>query len=151
MNAAIHPVSHTTPSANRIVALIIGLACAAPLVLASMLTPSDSGMGTHMQIGLPDCGFKVVTGYPCATCGCTTAFAHAADGSLLTSFMTQPFGAALALALAMMTLVAGWSLWTGASLAGVGQICGSKRFVLAWVVLLLAAWAYKVGVVMASG
>lgn len=131
----------------RIGALGLALACASPLAMAAVLTPSTEGMGTHTQMGLPECGFVIATGYPCATCGCTTAFAHAADGSLLTSFMTQPFGALLALALAMMTLIAGWSAISGMKLAPLGQMMATRRFVLTWIVLLLGAWAYKAALV----
>lgn len=137
--------------ANRMVALIIALACAAPLVVAATLTPSDSGMGTHTQMGLPDCGFKMLTGYPCATCGCTTAFAHAAHGSLLDSFITQPFGAVLAVSLAMVTIVSIWSVLTGMSMAGLGAVLATRRAILFWAFLLLAAWAYKAASVYASG
>jgi hypothetical protein len=131
----------------RVGALGLALASASPLVLAAMLSPSSEGMGTHTQMGLPECGFVIATGYPCATCGCTTAFAHAADGSLLTSFMTQPFGALLALALAMVTLIAGWSAISGMKLAPLGQMMATRHFVLSWVVLLLGAWAYKAALV----
>ena len=81
---------------------------------------------------------------PCPTCGWTTAFAHAADGRLLTSLATQPFGGLLAIATAMAMLlglyvaVTGsrvawiftrlWGRWTGWLLAG----------------MVLAAWIYKV-------
>lgn len=136
---------------NRLVALMVALGCATPLVFAATLTPSDSGMGTHTQVGLPDCGFKVVTGLPCATCGCTTAFAHAADGALLTSLLTQPFGAVLALSLAMATLVSLWGVWSGMPVAGVFAALAHRRWVVAWVALLLLAWAYKAGVVWAGG
>ena len=99
--ASVQPIEGGNGWSLRLVSLGIALACASPLVLAAMLTPSAEGMGTHKQMGLPECGFVTATGLPCATCGCTTAFAHAADGSLLTSLATQPFGAMLALALAM--------------------------------------------------
>lgn len=133
---------------GRLVALGIALACASPLVLAATLTPSDAGMGTHTQMGLPECGFVIATGLPCATCGCTTAFAHAADGSFLTSLITQPFGAMLALALAMMVLIAGWSALSGMSMVPLGRMMATKGFVLSWIVLLLGAWAYKAAAVM---
>lgn len=129
----------------------LALACAAPLVFAATLTPAAAGIGTHTQMGLPECGFKLATGLPCATCGCTTAFAHAADGSLLMSLMTQPFGAVLSIALAMMTLIAGWSAVSGMSLAPLGRVMATKGFVLSWIVLLLAAWGYKAAAVAIGG
>ncbi len=128
---------------RRVGALGLVLACAGPLILAATLTPSAAGMGTHTQLKLPECGFVLATGLPCATCGCTTAFAYAADGSLLTSLITQPFGALLALALAMLTLIAGWSALSGMTLAPLGRMMATKGFVLPWVGLLLLAWGYK--------
>lgn len=139
-----------TEKTDRITGLIIAIACAAPLIFAATLTPSPDGMGTHTQVGLPKCGFVIATGYPCATCGCTTAFAHAANGSLLTSLITQPFGALLAISLAMCTLICGWSAWSGMSLAPLGRIMGTKRFIFSWVVLLMAAWGYKSAMVVMS-
>lgn len=134
----------------RLGALGLALACSGPLLLAAMLTPSAEGIGTHRQMGLPECGFVLATGYPCATCGCTTAFAHAADGSLLSAIITQPFGGLLALALAMMALIAGWSAASGMKLAPLGRVMATRRFVLSWLVLLVVAWGYKAAVVAAG-
>ena len=136
---------------RRLFGLALALCCAAPLVFAATLTPSDAGIGTHTQMGLPECGFVLATGLPCATCGCTTAFAHAAEGSLLTSLITQPFGAVLALSLAMVTLIAGWSAVSGMRLEPLGRMMATKAFVLPWLVLLLAAWGYKAVAVSAGG
>lgn len=147
------PLQHSKEHAaalQRLGSLGISLACALPLLIAAALSPSDEGLGTHTQMGLPECGFAMVTGYPCATCGCTTSFAHAANGSLLTSFLTQPFGAVLAVALAVMALIAGWSAASGMSLAPLGRVMATKRFVLPWLGLLLVAWAYKAFVMTAG-
>ena len=151
LNAVSIPFDTRPGVAARLGSSVLALTCAAPLVLAAMLTPSDAGMGTHMQMGLPDCGFKTMTGYPCATCGCTTAFAHAADGSLLSSFVTQPFGAVLAVALAMMALIASWSAVSGMRLEPLGRVMSTKPFVLSWVALLLVAWGYKAAMVAIAG
>ncbi|MGB0768589.1 MAG: hypothetical protein ACPGYV_12890, partial [Phycisphaeraceae bacterium] len=60
-------------------------------------------------------------------------------------------GAALALALAMMSLIAGWAVVSGMSLSPVGRAILNKRFVLAWLVLLVGAWGYKAAAVAAGG
>src|SRR5687768_6027839 len=65
---------------------------AAPLVLAAILTPSERGVGTHRQLGLPECTFLWVTGFPCPFCGMTTSWTHAAHGDVLRSITTQPMG-----------------------------------------------------------
>lgn len=135
----------------RLIGLAVALCCALPLVFAATLTPSSAGLGTHMQVGLPSCGFLQTTGMPCATCGCTTAFAHAADGSLLSSLITQPFGALLALGLAMTTLVALWSVWSAMPLQPLGQALLTKPVVFAIVGLLLVGWAYKAAAVAMGG
>lgn len=141
------PSATTTVDQNawlpRVGASGLALICAAPLIVAATLTPSVAGMGTHTQLRLPECGFVLATGFPCATCGCTTAFAHAADGSFLTSLITQPFGAILAVGLAMMALIAGWSAVSGMSLSPLGRVMATKMFIFPWIALLLAAWGYK--------
>lgn len=94
------------------------------------------------SLGLPPCGFLQVFGRPCATCGMTRAFTHAAEADLLGAFDAQPMGAVLALAtastfwLALHTAVFGSRL---ASMAGGGL---GRRFTIWGVVGLLAGWGY---------
>lgn len=67
------------PSKSRAARLgwaILGLLPAAVIVTAAFLTPDPAGHGTHQQLGLPPCGFLVITGYPCPGCGLTTCFTH---------------------------------------------------------------------------
>ncbi|UCG15543.1 MAG: DUF2752 domain-containing protein [Phycisphaerales bacterium] len=124
------------------------LACsAALLILAALLRPDPSGLGTHRQLRFPECGLVITTGIPCPTCGMTTAFAHAVRGDVLRAVAAQPFGALTALA----TLAA-----AALSLAGIAT---GKAWWINWyrvspalvvtvmVVLFAAAWAYKVAVV----
>src|SRR5262245_39396484 len=40
---------------------------------------------THMQLGLPECTFKSITGKPCPSCGMTTSFALLIRGDVLNS------------------------------------------------------------------
>ena len=78
---------------ERIAAGLVALGVLAVLVTAASLTPADSGIGTHTQLGMADCGWMVKIGRPCPTCGMTTAFAHAANLSPAASLVAQPFAA----------------------------------------------------------
>lgn len=64
----------------------------AVLITAAFLTPDPSGHGTHTQLGLPPCGFLVITGCPCPGCGLTTAFAHLAHLDPVGAARANPFG-----------------------------------------------------------
>lgn len=128
---------------ERVVSAVVALGCLGVLVIAARLTPAPAGHGTHMQMGLPGCGFLAATGHPCPTCGMTTAFAHAAHGHFLASFVTQPFGCVLAIAMAGAFWVALQGAATG-SRVGV-MFAGLLKPRALWVIggLVLAAWVYK--------
>ena len=114
------------------------------LAIAASLTPAAKGHATHLALGLPPCGWVVSFSKPCPTCGMTTAFAHVANGHVLEAFLTQPFGAFLALA-------TGVAFWAGTHVALTGSNLGpaaarlwSSR--LGWGLGLgfIASWLYKV-------
>ena len=74
----------------------------------------------------------------------TTAFSHAADGSLVSSFIAQPLGMLLALGCAILVLVGGYSAVTGSMLAPfLADRVGPR---IGWVLvgLLIAAWIWKI-------
>lgn len=95
----------------------LGLVLATLLVTARLLTPSPTGSGTHMQLGLPPCSTVLYVGLPCPFCGMTTSwawltrgdFAHAAEANL-----GGLFGGLLAMVVCVWTLtssaIAGWWL-----------------------------------------
>jgi len=68
---------------------------AAVLVIAGVLTPSDAGYGTHLQLGLPPCGILLITGTPCPSCGLTTSFAHMVRLQWSAAWHANPWGVAL--------------------------------------------------------
>jgi hypothetical protein len=122
------------------------MVCVAALSLlgvAARLTPSATGVGTHLQLGLMQCGWIMAFGKPCPTCGMTTSFAHAAHGHLGPAIGAQPMGAALALA-------ASAAFWIGLHVAltgsDLGRVCGILlRPRVLWLIAGAAgaAWAYK--------
>jgi hypothetical protein len=134
--ASIQPILRRLPGG------MLFAACLALLLVAAGLTPNDKRIGTHTQLGLAPCGFEMASGLPCATCGMTTAFSHATDGNLPAAFYTQPTGALLAIFTAMACLVGLWSLWQGVSLAPLGRIVLSGRFLLPLIAVILLAWSY---------
>jgi len=125
-----------------VIAAVVLAACLTLLGVAVALEPDPQGFGTHESMGLPPCGFKAATELPCATCGMTTSFTHAANGDLLTAFTVQPAGTVLALITAMLAVVSALSLALGFSMAPLGRVLGRPMGVAAFGALLLAGWAY---------
>ena len=126
--------------------LLILVVATSLLVVAGHLDPSARGVGTHLQLGLPACGFLVKTTVPCATCGMTTAFALAAEGELVAAMITQPMGAALAVTAAASALVSAYALVAGLSLAPLVNALWQPRPVLVAAGFAMASWVYKIAV-----
>ncbi len=150
-SVAEHPSDHASAERprdtvgvnERVSALLASVACISLLIVAAWLTPASPGHGTHTQLGLPPCPWPATVGGPCPTCGMTTAFALAADGRFLASFLTQPFGFILA-------VLAACGFWAGLHIAATGSPAGRiygklllPRVVWTLVGLALASWAYK--------
>lgn len=114
------------------------------LGVSAWLDPSPAGMGTHTQLGIPQCAWPGSLGMPCPSCGMTTAFALAADGRFLDSFCTQPAGFVLAVCAACLTAVLAISAFTGARLASavVGSLGSAGGWLLVGIMVL--GWAYKI-------
>ncbi len=141
-NAAVRSSSRTFR--RRLIALVVGLATAGVLAVAAWLEPASHGVGTHEQLGLPACGWVIVAGMPCPTCGMTTSFAHAADGHFLRAFLTQPMGCLLAIATAMALIVALHVLVTGSALGLVFARLWTRRSGWALAGLVVLSWTYKI-------
>ena len=117
--------SRQTP-AVRFGTALIAIICAGILVVAALIKPDPSGVGSHKQLGMQACGFYERTGYPCPTCGMTTAFSNVVRGRLIEAFTVQPAGALAALACLVISLVAGY-------MAIVGQFPDKYMNFLFWV------------------
>lgn len=126
------------------IALGISLGCLAVLITATRLTPSPTGMGTHLSLGLHRCAFLDRTGLPCPSCGMTTSFAWFVRGNVLASLYVQPMGALLAFAAAI-------TVWAGAYVAIAGRpIYRLLRFLpgrygfLCVMAFAILAWGWKI-------
>lgn len=121
----------------------LALGGAAVLLVAAMLEPDARGYGTHAQLGLPPCGFLLLTGAPCPGCGLTTAFAHAIRGDWMLAANANPFGLllfGLVLASVPLTILAGWRRW---SVDSVLQRFGIGRWALGVAGCGVALWVVR--------
>ncbi len=86
-----------SPVVGRLYALVFAGILLAVLAVAAWLNPSHGHLGTHEQFGLPPCSFVAMTGYPCPTCGMTTAYACVVRGWLIDAVRASLFGSLLAI------------------------------------------------------
>ena len=90
--------------------IAIGLVLVGMLAAAAILSPAESGYGTHRQLGLPPCSFMTVTGWRCPSCGMTTAWAHLMRGNVVRAAASNVGGLALGIVAAG---VGPWALVSG--------------------------------------
>lgn len=89
----------------------MALGWVAVFVVAVALDPYQGGSvwreGTHQQLGLPPCTFKVLTDLPCPSCGMSTSFALFVRGDVWNALQANAVGAGLA---ALGIVFVPWSL-----------------------------------------
>ena len=132
------------PVLGRLCCVGIAAAAGGLLIIAASLIPSGRHLGTHRQLGLPPCGFAMMTGLPCPTCGMTTAFAHTVRGQFIEAIRSQLVGFLLALATAGFGLVAASAAVTGRRPAVNWYRVNPTRLLWWSVALLVASWAGKI-------
>ena len=125
-------------------ALAVALACLAPLVTALFVTPSPTGVGTHLALGLQPCLSERRFGIPCPTCGMTTSFAYFVRGQLLPSLYVQPMGTVLAFSSAMVFCAALYEVVTGRAIHRLLRMVQGGYYLWVGFGLLIAAWAWKI-------
>lgn len=81
-----------TPWLRRCGWAALSLLLTGVLLVARVLTPDPSGVGTHLQLGLPPCGLMSWLGFRCPACGLTTSFAHMARLAFLPALRAHPLG-----------------------------------------------------------
>jgi hypothetical protein len=128
----------------RALLVLIALALVGVFAIALALDPYQGGKvwlaETHRQLGLPECNFKHLTGYPCPSCGMTSSFALAVRGDFWHSVQANFVGTLLVLGcLAFIP-------WAAAS-ALTGRLVGIKNFesvlvscVVVFFILMFGRW-----------
>jgi hypothetical protein len=136
---------------------LLGMAIGLGVVfyIALRLDPYENGkartMETHMQLGLPPCNFKLMTGLPCPSCGMTTSFALLVRGDLTNSLRANAVGTLLAVF--CMTFIP-WGLYSairGRSLFIVSLERTVTWIVVSFMVLLLIRWLIVLGLMWWNG
>jgi len=133
-----------SPVWGRLYAAAIVLAAVAILVVAARLAPSDRHLGTHRQLGLPPCGFVIMTGFPCPTCGMTTAYAFMVRGRILDALRSHVAGAMMAVGTAGVLVIALGCAVTGRYAAVNWYRVDPVRVVWIAALVLVASWALNI-------
>jgi len=126
--------------------LLYGLAWTgfvAVLILAALLHPDASGLGTHTGLGLPPCGFRQMTGKPCPSCGMTTCFAWLVRGRPVEAWQAQPAGVAVFLSAAALWLYLPFAWFRRRPIDHVFDLKAFVPVVLSLIVLILAVWVRR--------
>lgn len=131
-----------SPRLDRAIAFAIAAVAIAVTAALSSVEPDPRGHGTHEALGLSPCSWPRTYGGPCPTCGATTAACLLVHGRPFAALATQPFGAAIAGFGLWLGVVAIYCLVRGRSFLDVYVQLPRTKILLAFVVLLLASWAY---------
>lgn len=151
----LRPAMRRRPGPRRLTAtvrgllVLIALGWATVFGIAVWLNPyqGDDGtatvrkMGTHHQLGLLPCGFLVMTGKPCPSCGMTTSFSLMMHGDPLNAARANWVGVVLVVFGALMIP---WAIVS--SIRGRYLWIRSLEWLLLWcvsifLVLSLSRWA----------
>ncbi len=115
------------------------------LLRVGFLTHPDArGVGTHEQLGMPPCSWPILYDMPCPTCGVTTATSYLLHLHPVRAFLTQPFGMLLALSSILTVIASLGHLIRGESLLFRLSKWNWGWILLAWTLLLLLSWWWKV-------
>lgn len=129
---------------SRIVWMVGGLGSLSVVVTAAILHPSSEGHGTHTQLGLPPCGFLVVTGYPCPGCGLTTAFSAMAHFDPVLAAFANPFGVLLFLVTLVFVPISFRGAWRGDPVLDTLERIGTPWWAAFLAIASISVWATKV-------
>ena len=129
---------------GRLKAILVSIAAFALLGVALYLQPISAGVGTHEQLGLPQCGWITAANLPCPTCGMTTAWSHTVRGELPSAFLAQPMGMLLAISTVLVAIGALISAATGYSFNALLYRYAPSKVIIVIVVLTLTSWGFKI-------
>ena len=125
---------------QRALALCLAGGIVAVFGIAIQLSPDERGFGTHEQLGMPPCQFRILTGWKCPHCGMTTSFAHVVRGQWIQAFEANAAGLLLA---ATGVVLAGWGITvavTGRKLGPDEPVAWLIKGIMLYLVITLVLW-----------
>ncbi|MCY2924507.1 MAG: DUF2752 domain-containing protein [Planctomycetota bacterium] len=139
------------PRASRWWAGLIAAGCAVVLGVCGWLRPSESGVGTHEQLGGSPCGFLIREGIPCPGCGVTTAMAAGAHGRLALAVKAQVGGLVLLAGVVLLGVAGAAQAATGRPVLRRLTLHRWGWWSLAALAAVLIGWAIKLALGYARG
>jgi hypothetical protein len=121
---------------------LLATACGV-LAVALWLKPAACGYGTHTQLGLPPCGFLLVTHLPCPSCGLTTCFAYAIRLQFWKAFLANPFGLFAFFGTVSVIPSAIYLLWRRISFRRITEGAHFTKAVYAATAFYFMSWIFK--------
>lgn len=123
---------------------VMGLAASSvTLAVARSLHASSSGVGTHVQLGLPPCRFLELMRIPCPSCGLTTSFAFAAHLQFRQALVASPFGLLLFFAVVLAIPAICVQLWRQIAWARIVRAIDWSAITSWAIAAYLASWICK--------
>ncbi|MAA78355.1 MAG: hypothetical protein CL916_03780 [Deltaproteobacteria bacterium] len=132
---------------SRIWPLILFSITLSVLLLAYILEPEASGIGTHQQLGLEPCGFLTRLKIPCMMCGMTTSFSLYMHIQVVEGVLNQPFslflfgGTVYTCSLSLLDLIDPQER-ISRFLDCIQDL--SRTWYVGMLILLLAGWIFKI-------
>lgn len=114
------------------------------LLTSFRLSPDPKGLGTHRQLGFPQCTFIEFFQIPCPTCGMTTSWSYLTKGRIIQAFRVNSGGTMLGI-LTMVT--APWLLVSGLRgfwWPGKPEMVSVFFITLAIAVVTIAQWLIRI-------
>jgi Protein of unknown function (DUF2752) len=135
------PIPQEAPlgTGSRLLLVAVGVCLLAGFGLSAWLAPDSRGHGTHQQLGLAPCSFRLLLGIPCPSCGSTTSFAHFVRGEWASAVRAN--AAAFVLAVICAVIIP-WS-WMSAVR---GRLLGNldlERTILTVVIVMTCLFAMQ--------
>ncbi|MEI6503674.1 MAG: DUF2752 domain-containing protein, partial [Armatimonadota bacterium] len=106
--------------------------------LSFFLHPDPRGFGTHQQLLMPPCFFRLLTHLPCPFCGMTTGYAQMARGHVAQAARANLMAPGAFVLTGIIALLGLWGLLTGRD--WIPRFARGKHFLSVLLTIILTFW-----------